>query len=82
MSNLDLFAAWGNNDVKSKFRFSGAEEHSFVSGQRELASVSALYLETSVRDWGTTSRIGRQNRNAGGVLGRFDGALVTWQSSP
>jgi tetratricopeptide (TPR) repeat protein len=82
MSNLDLFAAWGNNDVKSKFRFSGAEEHSFVSGQRELASVSALYLETSVRDWGATSRIGRQTRNAGGVLGRFDGALATWQSSP
>ncbi|MEQ1651152.1 MAG: autotransporter outer membrane beta-barrel domain-containing protein, partial [Hyphomicrobium sp.] len=28
------------------------------------------------------ARVGRQTRNTGGVLGRFDGGLVSWQATP
>jgi tetratricopeptide (TPR) repeat protein len=82
LSSFDLFGVWGNSDYKSKFRFSGAEEHQFGNDTKDLFSVSALYLETAVKDWGAMARVGRQSRNTGGVLGRFDGSLVSWQSTP
>ncbi|MEQ1714139.1 MAG: tetratricopeptide repeat protein, partial [Hyphomicrobium sp.] len=80
LSSLDLMATWQGGGVKSKFRFSGAEEHRFDhADDRDIVSVAALYFETAVRDWGTEARIGRQTRNSGGVLGRFDGALVGYR---
>lgn len=82
MSSLDLFAAWGNSNYKSKFRFSGSEEHSFSDEGGDIVSVAALYYETTIKDWGTTARLGRQTRSSDGVLGRFDGAYASWQSTP
>ena len=82
LSSADLFAVWGNDQMKSKFRFSGTEEHRFGVDDSEIVGVSALFYEAAIRDWGTMMRIGRQSRNAGGVLGRFDGGLVTVQATP
>jgi hypothetical protein len=82
LSSFDLIAAWGDRDVSSKFRFSGTQEHGFGSGDKDIAAVAALYGETTIKPWGLTSRLGRQTRNAGGVLGRFDGGLVSWQGTP
>jgi hypothetical protein len=82
LSSFDLFGAWGNNAYKSKFRFSGTEEHDFGTDNKEVIGISALFLETSIRDWGTLVRAGRQTRNTGGVLGRFDGGLLSWQATP
>ncbi len=77
LSSLDLMATWQGGGVKSRFRFSGAEEHKFDhNDERDIVSVAALYFETAVKDWGADARIGRQTRNSGGVLGRFDGAQV------
>ncbi len=45
-------------------------------------SLSALYLDYSNNDLNTSLRIGRQTRNSQGILGRFDGALVGWQTQP
>lgn len=84
LSSMDLFGTWTNEQAKSKFRFSGTEEHNFDSDatHREIVGVSALYAETLLTDWGLMGRVGRQTRNAGGVLGRFDGGLLSWQTSP
>ncbi len=82
LSSIDLFAAWGDDSYKSKFRFSGSEEHRFGQDDTDIFSVSALFYEMAVKDWGTMARIGRQTRNTGGVLGRFDGGLVSWQANP
>ena len=82
LSSLDLFGTWGNNSYKSKFRFSGTEEHRFGEDSDEIIGISALYYELMVRDWETLGRFGRQTRNTGGVLGRFDGGLLSWQSTP
>jgi hypothetical protein len=82
LSNLDVFAAWGNNEYKSKFRFSGTEEHGFSEDEGDIVSVAALYYETNIKDWGTTTRIGRQTRSSDGVLGRFDGGFLSWQGTP
>ncbi len=82
MSNVDASATWGDGNVKSKFRFSGTEQHLFDRGDTDLWGISALYLDTSVKDWGTTFRVGRQIQNSNGILGRFDGAVMTYQWNP
>ncbi len=82
MSSLDLFAAWGNSEYKSKFRFSGTEEHGFSDDGGDITSVAALFLDTTIKDWGTTVRVGRQTQSSDGVLGRFDGVWASWQSTP
>jgi len=84
LTSLDVFGTWTNEQSKSKFRFSGTEEHSFDSQatHREIVGVSALYAETLLTDWGLLGRVGRQTRNTGGVIGRFDGGLLSWQASP
>lgn len=82
LSSFDLIAAWQNSMVKSKFRFSGTEEHNFSGKDQDIIAIAGLNLETTVRAWDLTTRIGRQTRNTGGVLGRFDGGLASWQQSP
>ncbi|MEQ1671449.1 MAG: hypothetical protein ABL893_11370, partial [Hyphomicrobium sp.] len=82
LSSLDLIATWSGDGFKSKFRFSGTEEHGFGSDEREIVGVAALFLDTTIRDLDLQARIGRQTRNTGGVLGRFDGAVLTYQPDP
>ncbi|MEQ1578880.1 MAG: hypothetical protein ABL894_14685 [Hyphomicrobium sp.] len=78
LSSLDAVATWRGNGVKSKLRFSGTEEHAFDSDEGELIGISALYLDTAVRDWNLEGVVGRQTRNTGGVLGRFDGGVFSY----
>lgn len=83
LSSFDLIAAWSNPFMKSKFRFSGSEEHSFNDAiDTDIIGIAALYGETTIRPWDLTARLGRQTRNSGGVQGRFDGGLVSWQGTP
>jgi len=81
LSSFDLSAVWSNDQFKSKFRFSGTEEHKF-DDNREIVSVAALFFETTVKQWDLMTRLGRQTRNTGGVVGRFDGGVVSWQANP
>ncbi len=82
MSSFDTTAQWGDGNVKMKFRFSGTNEYRIEPTAEDLFGVSSLYLDTSVKDWGTTFRLGRQIRNSDGILGRFDGAVFTYQYDP
>lgn len=82
LSSVDLFAAWGDMNSKSKFRFTGTEEHSFDIDGDDIYSVAALYYDNTNIRLGTTARIGRQTRSSDGVLGRFDGAYASWQATP
>ncbi len=79
LSSLDATAVWNNDQTKGKIRFSGTEEHMFDPNSRDLTGVAALSVDTLVKDWNLRSVIGRQNLNTDGVLGRFDGALLSWQ---
>jgi tetratricopeptide (TPR) repeat protein len=80
LSSLDLIAAWANDQAKGKLRFSGTEEHHFDSSSPDRIGVAALFSEVEVKDWDLLGRVGRQTRSTGGVLGRFDGALLSWQA--
>ena len=82
LTSFDTTAQWGDGNVKMKFRFSGTDEYRIQPTAEDLFGVSSLYLDTSVKDWGTTFRLGRQIRNSDGILGRFDGAVFTYQYDP
>jgi len=82
LSSFDTVATWSDAAVKSKFRFSGTEEHDFSGAKEDFIAVSALNLETTYRELDLTTKIGRQIRNTGGVLGRFDGGVASWQANP
>ena len=83
LSSFDLFGIATNDRMKSKFRFSGTHDHNFNNdGAPDIVGISAFYAETSLAELDLMGRIGRQTRNSGGVLGRFDGGLVSWQANP
>jgi tetratricopeptide (TPR) repeat protein len=76
----DINLSVGNDRTEGLFRFSGVFRDDFRAGiQRDEGAVSTLYLDVSDREWGTAARIGRQTRNTGGVFGRFDGGLLSFQ---
>ncbi len=82
LSSLDAIATWSGGGSKSKLRLSATEEHGFDDDGDDILSVAALFMETSIRDLGIEARVGRQTRNTGGVLGRFDGAVLSYSPDP
>jgi tetratricopeptide (TPR) repeat protein len=80
LTSLDLFATYSDDTLKSKFRFSGTEEHSFAGDPTDVLGIAAFYSETTLTQLDLMGRVGRQTRNTGGVLGRFDGGLVSWRA--
>lgn len=82
LSSADITAEAGNHDFRSKLRFSGSHVKNLLQGEDDDFRLSSLYYDTSIDPWGVKGRIGRQSRNAAGVLGRFDGGYLGWQYSP
>lgn len=76
----DVNLSIGNDRIEGLFRFSGVYRDDFRAGvQRDEGAVSTLFLDVSDHEWNTALRIGRQTRNTGGIFGRFDGGLVSFQ---
>jgi hypothetical protein len=77
LSTLDTFAAYSSPGLKMKLRATGSYTQDFRPGADNIGALSALYLEAYDPSQNYYGRIGRQNRSTGGVLGRFDGLLVS-----
>lgn len=76
----DINLSVGNDRVEGLFRFSGVFRDDFRAGlQRDEGAISTLYVDVSDREWNVAGRIGRQTRNTGGIFGRFDGGLLSFQ---
>ncbi len=82
LSNADISATGGNGRNQMLLRAAGSFTKDFRSGGRDLKSLSALYFDFTDSKLGIQTRIGRQSRNNSGVLGRFDGGLLSWQARP
>lgn len=66
-------------------RASLAYNHDLSSGDVDYdnqAWIYNLYVDLADRALGLAARLGRQTLRNQGVLGRFDGALLSWQWSP
>lgn len=77
LSAGDLFAAYSSPSLRVKLRATGTYASDFRKNRHDVGALSALYIEASDPGQRYYGRIGRQTRSTGGVLGRFDGALVS-----
>lgn len=82
LNSVDLIATAENDAFEARMRFSGSYENDFSQFGDDGTSVSSLYVEPNFKNWNVLGRFGRQSRNTGGVLGRFDGGWVSWQAMP
>lgn len=76
----DVNLSVGNDRIEGLFRFSGVYRDDLRADvQRDEGAVSTLFLDVSDHEWNTALRLGRQTRNTGGIFGRFDGGLFSFQ---
>lgn len=81
-SDLDVTARKRSENFDIQSRFTGSHLYDFLDdGPGDETSVSSLYFDARDRRHGLATRLGRQSRNTGGVLGRFDGLLLGYQIS-
>ena len=80
LSNYDLYGTIDNGATKSKYKFAATEEHR-LSPDSDTIGISTALVETTLKESDVMVRVGRQSRNTGGVIGRFDGGVVSWQKS-
>ncbi|MBE9554308.1 MAG: hypothetical protein IMF05_12670, partial [Proteobacteria bacterium] len=81
-SDLDINFRLRNADYEFGGRFNGGHVSEFRDQGEDVSRVNTLFLEAIDRRHGLSSKIGRQRRSSGGVLGRFDGAVIEYQFLP
>lgn len=81
LTNYDMFGTSDNDQVRTKFKLALTDEYRIDSGINKIG-VSTAQLDYTIKDYDLTASIGRQSRNTGGVIGRFDGAVLSWMYSP
>ncbi len=82
-TNVNLSARRRGKDYDLRFQFTGGHELDFLDAADSDTSVSELFFDAFHKGGSRASlRAGRQSRSTGGVLGRFDGALVGYGFSP
>ncbi|MCF6282705.1 MAG: hypothetical protein L3J28_10960 [Candidatus Polarisedimenticolaceae bacterium] len=81
-SSLDLNARKQSKNATMRFRFTGSYDKDFLYSDEDERRISSLYLDLSAYKGKHLSRIGRQTRSSGGVLGRFDGIYYGYKFHP
>lgn len=81
-SSLDLGVRLRKSDYEFGARFNGGHVFDFRDQGEDVSHINTLFVEAIDRGQGLTARFGRQSRSSGGVLGRFDGALLDFQILP
>ncbi len=74
-------SARGRSDVlDTNIRFTGGYLKDFLDDDPESYShISSLYVDLNHKETGLSTRLGRQTRSTGGVLGRFDGGVFGYR---
>ncbi len=80
-TDLDFNTRSRSEKLDIRTTFIGGLENDFREGGDDELRVSSFYLDLAARGPELSVRLGRQSRSRGGVLGRFDGALASWQIS-
>ena len=81
-NNLNVTARNRGEDFDFRAQFTGGYDWDLLDSDDSESRVSELYVDGLARNPGLSARLGRQTRSSGGVLGRFDGALLGYQISP
>ncbi len=79
-TDLDITARKRTDSYDLQSRFTGSYLRDFLGdGPGDENSISSLYFDAGSKRLGASTRLGRQSRNTGGVLGRFDGLLLGYK---
>ncbi len=81
-NDLDVTARKRSDNYDLQARMTRSYLYDFLGdGTGNSSSVSSLYFDANQKQYGLSARLGRQSRNTGGVLGRFDGLLAGYQAT-
>ncbi len=78
-SDLDVNTRLRSDAYDIHTLFIGGYEKDFRDESDDNSRLSALYIDALDRKRHVSGRVGRQSRSTGGVLGRFDGGLFSYQ---
>ncbi|MDX2315327.1 MAG: outer membrane protein assembly factor BamD [Gammaproteobacteria bacterium] len=81
-SDLNVSARNRGENFDFRAQFTGGYDWDLLDSVDSESRVSELYVDGLARNPGLSARLGRQTRSSGGVLGRFDGALLGYQIAP
>ncbi|MES2013588.1 MAG: hypothetical protein V4445_07550 [Pseudomonadota bacterium] len=82
MSSINLTARSRQNQYDSKVVFRNRQTMNFLPNGADRDRTDAAYVEVANSEADYLVRLGRQSGNSGGVLGRFDGALLRYGITP
>lgn len=81
-SDFDVNARRHTDVYDMSFAFTGGYDSDFLDAGDSESSLSQLYIDMLDRRRHISGRIGRQSRSTDGVLGRFDGGVLSYQLFP
>jgi len=82
-TDVDISARKRTQDYDLRGRFSAGHTQDFLDGgPGSTTRLISAYFDATDLNRGMAARLGRQSRNTGGVLGRFDGGLFSYQWTP
>jgi tetratricopeptide (TPR) repeat protein len=82
VSVIDLTARSRQNEYDSKLVFRNTQTMNFLRKGEDRDRTQAAYAEVINNNVDYLVRLGRQNGNTGGVLGRYDGAWLRYGITP
>lgn len=82
VSNVDATARYRSAEWDNRFVFRDVSSLSFLNGVPSQNRLSAMYADLRNETIQAGARIGRQSSTGNGVLGRYDGANVSWNFRP
>ena len=82
VTNLDLNARLSTEAHDNRLVFRDTLLQNFTEGQDDRNRLTAAYYDYRYKPADLSARLGRQPGYSGGVLGRFDGALLRWGVTP
>jgi tetratricopeptide (TPR) repeat protein len=82
ISNLDLSARFLDETHDNRIVFRDTNTQNLIKGQHDTNRLNAAYYEYRYKPGDASARLGRQPGNSGGLLGRFDGALLGYGLMP
>ena len=83
LTSLDFNTRSRTDRYEIRTQFFGTYEADLRNnGSSDLTRVNNLFVDLEDRKWGLMGRFGRQSQSSGGVLGRFDGGVVSYDILP
>ena len=83
ITSLDFNTRSQTDRFEIRTQFFGSYEADFRdNGPDDNTRINNLFLDLEDRKLGLFGRFGRQTRSSGGVIGRFDGGVVSYEITP